>query len=422
MISMMSNIKSVISHIASRFSLWLTWIILIAAFVFVVFWSHVVKVTPVGSVSVYWYRFPIARSITGDSKVNAIQRTALDSRPSASIIDKNSVGPLSEGAHLVWPWDEFYTYETRLRTETREYQVVSADGLHFEITLTFRWKVLDNNIVSLNQTIGEDYVERLMIPDVGAVARDVIARYPAEAMYMGKRQEIANTIYEYITDTRRSNGIGDQSDTGEEDGNFISLKDILISNVKLPVSIREAIERKLQENQRVEEYKWRVERERLESERKVIEAEGIAKFQRIVAPQITESYLRWRGIEATLALSQSQNSKVVVIGNSETGLPLILDTTTSDQRTVEPSDNSDSAAAATQESKSVRIKSESQIRAIHSEALTEAADTGMSSSTQTKQKTRTQWTTTEIGESGDMDQDSAAPISRTAAEDEPKKN
>jgi len=422
MISMMSNIKSVISHIASRFSLWLTWIILIAAFVFVVFWSHVVKVTPVGSVSVYWYRFPIARAITGDSRVNAIQRAALDSHPSASIIDKNSVGPLSEGAHLVWPWDEFYTYETRLRTETREYQVVSADGLHFEITLTFRWKVLDNNIVSLNQTIGEDYVERLMIPDVGAVARGVIARYPAEAMYMGKRQEIANTIYEYITDTRRSNGIGDQSDTGEEDGNFISLKDILISNVKLPVSIREAIERKLQENQRVEEYKWRVERERLESERKVIEAEGIAKFQRIVAPQITESYLRWRGIEATLALSQSQNSKVVVIGNSETGLPLILDTTTSDQRTVEPSDNSDSAAAATQESKSVRIKSESQIRAIHSEALTEAADTGMSSSTQTKQKTRTQWTTTEIGESGDMDQDSAAPISRTAAEDEPKKN
>ena len=69
----------------------------------------------------------------------------------------------------------------------------------------------------------------------------------------------------------------------------------------------------------MEEYKWRVERERLESERKVIEAEGIAKFQRIVAPQITESYLRWRGIEATLALSQSENSKVVVIGNSETG-------------------------------------------------------------------------------------------------------
>ena len=421
MISMMSNIKSVISRIASRFSLWLTWIILIAVFVFVVFWNHVVKVTPVGSVSVYWYRFPIARAITGDSRVNAIQRAALDSHPSASIIDKNSVGPLSEGAHFVWPWDEFYTYETRLRRETREYQVVSADGLHYEITLTFRWKVLDNNVVSLNQTIGEDYVERLMIPDVGAVARGVIARYPAAAMYMGKRQEIANTIYEYITDTRRSNGIGVQSDTGE-DGNFISLKDILISNVKLPVSIREAIERKLQENQRVEEYKWRVERERLESERKVIEAEGIAKFQRIVAPQITESYLRWRGIEATLALSQSENSKVVVIGNSETGLPLILDTTTSDQRTVEPSDNSDSAAAATQESKSVRIKSESQIRAIHSEALTEAADTGMSSSTQTNQKTRTQWTMTEIGGSGDMDQDSAAPISRTAAEDEPKKN
>ena len=135
-----------------------------------------------------------------------------------------------------------------------------------------------------------------------------------------------------------------------------------------------------------------------------------------------ESYLRWRGIEATLALSKSENSKVVVIGNSETGLPLILDTATRDQRTVEPPDNSDSAAAATQENKGVRIKSESQIQAIRSEALIEAADTGMSSSTQTKQKTRTQWTMTEIGGSGDMDQDTAAPSSRTAAEDEPKKN
>jgi len=421
MIPMMSNMKSVISRIASRFSLWLTWVILIAVFVFVVFWNHVVKVTPVGSVSVYWYRFPIARAITGDRRVNEIHRAALDSNPSASIIDKNSVGPLSEGAHFVWPWDEFYTFETRLRKETREYQVVSADGLHYEITLTFRWKVLDYNVVSLNQNIGTDYVERLMIPDVGAVARGVIARYPAAAMYMGKRQEIANTIYEYITDTRRSNGIVVQSDTGEN-GNFISLKDILISSVKLPASIREAIERKLQENQRVEEYKWRVERERLESERKAIEAEGIANFQRIVAPQITESYLRWRGIEATLALSESENTKVVVIGNSETGLPLILDTATRDQRTVEPPDNSDSAAAATQENKGVRIKSESQIQAIRSEALIEAADTGMSSSTQTKQKTRTQWTMTEIGGSGDMDQDTAAPSSRTAAEDEPKKN
>jgi len=418
---MMSNIKSVVSRIASRFSLWLTWVILIAVFVFVVFWNHVVKVTPVGSVSVYWYRFPIARAITGDSKVNVNYRTALDSSPYASIIDKNSVGPLSEGAHFVWPWDEFYTYETRLRKETREYQVVSSDGLHYELKLTFRWKVLERNVVSLNQHVGEDYIERLLIPDVGAVARGVVARYPAEAMYMGKRQEIANLIYDYITDTRRSNGIGNQSDTGEE-GNFISLKDILISSVKLPDSIIEAIERKLQENQRVEEYKWRVERERLESERKVIEAEGIAAFQRIVAPQITESYLRWRGIEATLALSESENSKVVVIGNSETGLPLILDTATGDHGTVEPSDNSDSAEAAMQENDGVHIKSESQIRAIQSEALTEAADTGMSSSTQTKQKTRTQWTMTEIGEAGDMNQDAAAPSSRTVTEDDPRKN
>jgi hypothetical protein len=97
----------------------------------------------------------------------------------------------------------------------------------------------------------------------------------------------------------------------------------------LPLAYSQAIERKLEQAQVVEEYRFRVEREALESERKRVEALGIRSFQEIVTPAISESYLRWRGIEATLKLAQSPNSKVVVIGNSATGLPLILDTTTS---------------------------------------------------------------------------------------------
>jgi hypothetical protein len=111
---------------------------------------------------------------------------------------------------------------------------------------------------------------------------------------------------------------------------LVALIDILIKNVKLPLAYSQAIERKLEQAQVVEEYRFRVEREALESERKRVEAQGIRSFQEIVTPAISESYLRWRGIEATLKLAQSPNSKVVVIGNSATGLPLILDTTTSD--------------------------------------------------------------------------------------------
>jgi prohibitin 1 len=344
---MMRSLRSFLKRARRMVTLWLVWVLIIGVFLGVVFWRHVVHVTPVGTVSVYWYRFPLARSLTGDSRVaEEAYQTARDSAKGAEVIDLNSVGPLHEGAHFVWPWDKFFTYETRLRKEAVSYEVVSSDGLHYEMTLAFRWKVLDRNVVGLNTHIGPDYVNRLLIPDVGAVARGVVSRYKAEALYTGQRQKIANQIYEYITSTRRANGIGDEKDDGT-DGNYISLKDVLITSVKLPPSLRAAIERKLQENERVQEYKWRVEREKLESQRKAVEAEGIANFQRIVAPQITESYLRWRGIEATLSLAESKNSKVVVIGNSETGLPLILDTRTDlgGQVTSEAAASEDSGAA-----------------------------------------------------------------------------
>jgi hypothetical protein len=111
---------------------------------------------------------------------------------------------------------------------------------------------------------------------------------------------------------------------------MISLVDILINKIYLPQRFIDAIDSKLEQAQVVQEYEYRVDREALESERKRVEAEGIRSFQEIVTPAISESYLRWRGIEATLKLAQSPNSKVVVIGNSATGLPLILDTATNE--------------------------------------------------------------------------------------------
>jgi len=350
---MIQKIRSLLRRFTKIFTVWTVLVLLLFTFLAIVTWKHVVFVTPVGAVSVYWYRFPALRQLTGDGKVIADFKYSKDSSKDAHLENLNSVGPLGEGAHFVWPWDKFYTYETRLRKKSVVYEVVSSDGLHYEITLTFRWKVLPRNVVALNSQIGPDYVKRLLIPDIGAVARGVVARYDAEALYTGQRQKIANQIYEYITSTRRLNGIGSFFVDGMTDGHYISLKDVLITSVKLPASIRQAIERKLQENQRVEEYKFRVEREKLESERKAVEAQGIAKFQSIVAPQITESYLRWRGIEATLALAESKNSKIVVIGNSETGLPLILDTGSSGSGQVSirhhgthPADSSHSAEAA----------------------------------------------------------------------------
>src|SRR5262249_43390420 len=104
----------------------------------------------------------------------------------------------------------------------------------------------------------------------------------------------------------------------------IQILDTLVLSIELPPDIVAAINRQTEQDYMIQEYKFRVEREAEESKRKQIEADGIAAFQKTVSQGISESYLRWRGIEATLLLAQSPNSKVVVIGSGRDGLPIIL--------------------------------------------------------------------------------------------------
>jgi regulator of protease activity HflC (stomatin/prohibitin superfamily) len=273
--------------------------LLITGFLVVVLWEKIVYVTPVGHASVEWY------SILGGSRA--------------------SRGPLREGVHVIWPWNKFYTYDLRLQNRKETYAVVSQDGLHFDMDLNFRWHVIKDAVVILNQEIGPDYIDRLLIPEIGSVLRRMAANYTAEAIYTTERNLIQQLVFAEVTDESHPNGLGVA--TSDSDGiHTIILSDILITRIDLPENIQQAIERKLSEAELVKEYAFRVEREELESQRKAIEAEGIRLFQETVAPAITDSYLAWRGIEATLELAKSNNAKVIVIGNSETGLPLILDT------------------------------------------------------------------------------------------------
>src|SRR5207302_10957132 len=175
-----------------------------------------------------------------------------------------------------------------------------------------------------------NYKQVLLQPGIGSLTREVIAQYTAEQVYSTARQEIQDKIRSLV-EARLSEKMMEHQ--GEEEGeesyrvsmsDIFILYDILVTGIELPAAIVDAINRKTEQYYIAEEYKFRVEREKRESERKKIEAEGIRDCQQTVSQGISESYLRWRGIEATLQLSQSTNSKVVIIGSGKDGLPIIL--------------------------------------------------------------------------------------------------
>lgn len=303
--------KSRFIRLFRKLSLGLSFVVLIAAFLLVILWNVMVHTIPVGHAGVVWHRILLSGG--------AVSR-----------------GPLAEGLHVIFPWDKIYIYDLRLQVREQSYQVLSKDGLAFDVDLSFRWRVEGDHLVALNQNFGPDYVDNLMAQEIGSVTREIMALYTAEALFTGARTEVQQAIYDRVTEASLENGIGRKTNL-DRDADVVLLSDILIKHVELPERIAQAIESKLEQAQVVEEYRFRVQREGLESERRIVEAEGIRRFQEIVTPAITESYLRWRGIEATLMLAQSPNSKVVVIGNSATGLPLILDTTTGEKAEIDTS-------------------------------------------------------------------------------------
>jgi regulator of protease activity HflC (stomatin/prohibitin superfamily) len=234
-----------------------------------------------------------------------------------------------EGLHLILPWDELFLYDLRLQSITETYNAISSDGVSLTATMNVRLRLQRDATPVLHQAIGPNYVQLLLRPGIGSLTREVMAQYTAEQVYSTARQDIQEKI-RGLAEDRLSEKMMEREG---EDSYRISLRDTviiydtLVHGIELPPLVVNAINRKTEQYYVSEEYRFRVEREKRESERKKIEAEGIRDFQTIVSQGISDSYLRWRGIEATLQLSQSTNSKVVIVGNARDGLPVILGNT-----------------------------------------------------------------------------------------------
>jgi regulator of protease activity HflC (stomatin/prohibitin superfamily) len=236
-----------------------------------------------------------------------------------------------EGLRILLPWDKMFLYDLRLQTTTDTYNAISKDGVALGATINIRFRLKHDAIPQLHQTIGSDYLARLVRPEIGNRAREIIAEYTAEEVYSTKRQEIQKRIRTHTEAMLGQSMLQRKSDESEYGEHYripmdaiLNLYDTLVLGLELPPSVVAAINRKVEQYYLVQEYGFRVDRERKESERKQIEAEGIRAFQQIVIQGISDSYVRWRGIEATLQLAQSPNTKIVIIGSGKDGLPVIL--------------------------------------------------------------------------------------------------
>lgn len=231
----------------------------------------------------------------------------------------------AEGYRLTFPWDTLHVYDARLQMVEREVQVLSSDGLQITLALVWRFRLTATAAGLMHKFVGPDYAESLVAPTVGARARDVIAVYSPDEIYTESRLKIQNQIIESVRFElkERFNPVGQKTD-------WLTVEDVLIKGMTLPPGVQEAIVRKNAMFHEMEEFSFRVQREQKEAERKRVEAVGIRNFQEIVSSGMSDAYLRWRGIEATLELAKSPNAKVVVVGNPKNGLPLILNTDSKD--------------------------------------------------------------------------------------------
>jgi prohibitin 1 len=217
---------------------------------------------------------------------------------------------LPEGIHLVNPFKSNNEMSIRTQEIKESASVPSSEGLVMNLDTSLIFHLDPVKAADVFQKIGPKYANVVIEPNLRAAIRESTASHTANALYTGEREMVAKQIYDQLNSKLSTRG-------------FV-IESILLRDIQLPQTLKASIEAKQQAEQEALAMSFRLQKEKQEAERKRIEAGGIRDFQQIVAQGISPALLEWKGIEATENLAKSPTSKVVVIGNSKNGLPLIL--------------------------------------------------------------------------------------------------
>ncbi|HVW13613.1 MAG TPA: prohibitin family protein [Mucilaginibacter sp.] len=229
---------------------------------------------------------------------------------------------LPSGLHIINPLVEVTNFNIQTQNYTMSakdsegavtgddaIRVLSSDGLEVTIDLSVLYKVNPDKAPFILQNIGEKYEDKIVRPVTRTAIRDNAVNYQAVDLYSTKRQEFQAKINQTITQSFEKNGLEVQS--------------ILIRNISLPASVKASIESKIQAEQDAQKMQFVLQKERQEADRKRVEAQGIADYQKIISAQLSDKQLQYEYIKAQKEIALSPNTKVIIIGGGK-GNPIML--------------------------------------------------------------------------------------------------
>jgi regulator of protease activity HflC (stomatin/prohibitin superfamily) len=220
-------------------------------------------------------------------------------------------GTVGEGLHLINPLTNLESMTVRTQEVFEHAEVPSREGLNIILEVSCLYHLRPDKADEVYRKIGPHYREVVIKPQFRAAIRGATVKHDAKDLYTSGRELVSTEIYK-----------GLEKDLGKR--GFV-VESILLRKIDLPKQVVEAINAKLAADQEAQRMEFVLVKEKQEAERKRIEAQGIQDFQRIVSQGISDQLLRWKGIEATSRLAESNNTKVIIVGGKD-GLPVILNT------------------------------------------------------------------------------------------------
>jgi regulator of protease activity HflC (stomatin/prohibitin superfamily) len=230
-------------------------------------------------------------------------------------------GILSSGLHLINPLLTVTEFDIQTQNYTMSaihnegakegddaIRVLSNDGLEVVIDLTVLYRISPESAPKIFQQIGENYNDKIVRPVTRTRIRDNAVYYDAVALYSTKRNEFQQRIFSSIEDDFKKRGL--------------ILEQLLIRNINLPASVKTTIESKINAEQEAQKMQFVLQKEKQEAERKRVEAQGIADYQRIISAGLSDKQLQYEQIKAQKELAASPNTKIIFMGKGSA--PVIL--------------------------------------------------------------------------------------------------